>query len=34
MDASVYWGTCAIFTLGVGVLTDEADAAQDRSHRY
>ena len=34
MDSFVYWGGAGVLTIGTAVLADEADAAQDRSHRY
>eukprot|EP00555_Chaetoceros_dichaeta_P015607 CAMPEP_0198253552 /NCGR_PEP_ID=MMETSP1447-20131203/3960_1 /TAXON_ID=420782 /ORGANISM="Chaetoceros dichaeta, Strain CCMP1751" /LENGTH=88 /DNA_ID=CAMNT_0043939271 /DNA_START=80 /DNA_END=346 /DNA_ORIENTATION=- len=33
-DAAVYWGLTGIAVIGVTVLADEADAAEDRTHRY
>mmetsp|Transcript_23331 Transcript_23331/g.34565 ORF Transcript_23331/g.34565 Transcript_23331/m.34565 type:complete len:95 (-) Transcript_23331:181-465(-) len=33
-DSWIYWGGCAVLTVGTAVGADEADAAQDRSHRY
>mmetsp|Transcript_5209 Transcript_5209/g.6371 ORF Transcript_5209/g.6371 Transcript_5209/m.6371 type:complete len:95 (-) Transcript_5209:236-520(-) len=33
-DSFLYWGGCGILTIGTAVIADEADAAQDRSHRY
>ena len=34
MDSFVYWGGAGIITIGTAMWADEADAAQDRSHRY
>ena len=34
MGSFVYLGGAGILTLGTAILADEADAAQDRSHRY
>lgn len=33
-DSFIYWGGAAALTIGTAVIADEADAAQDRSHRY
>jgi hypothetical protein len=34
MDAFPYWGGAGAIVIGTTVLADEADAAQDRSHRF
>jgi hypothetical protein len=34
MDSGIYWGGAAMLTVGTAILADEADAAQDRSHRF
>ncbi len=34
MDAFPYWGTAGAIVIGTATLADEADAAQDRSHRF
>jgi hypothetical protein len=34
MDSGIYWGGAAVITVGTAILADEADAAQDRSHRF
>jgi hypothetical protein len=33
-DSFIYWGGAAALTVGTAIIADEADAAQDRSHRY
>eukprot|EP00552_Chaetoceros_brevis_P003779 CAMPEP_0197737970 /NCGR_PEP_ID=MMETSP1435-20131217/11909_1 /TAXON_ID=426625 /ORGANISM="Chaetoceros brevis, Strain CCMP164" /LENGTH=94 /DNA_ID=CAMNT_0043326677 /DNA_START=5 /DNA_END=289 /DNA_ORIENTATION=+ len=33
-DAGMYWVPTGVATVGIVIATDEADAAQDRSHRY
>ena len=34
MGSFVYWGGAAVLTLGTASLSDAADAAQDREHRF
>ena len=34
MGSFVYWGGAAVLTLGTASLSDAADAAQDRTHRF
>jgi hypothetical protein len=34
MDSGLYWGGALVITFGTAKLADEADAAQDRSHRF
>mmetsp|Transcript_21970 Transcript_21970/g.30882 ORF Transcript_21970/g.30882 Transcript_21970/m.30882 type:complete len:95 (+) Transcript_21970:56-340(+) len=34
MDSFVYWGGASILTVGTTVLADQADAAQDYTHRF
>ena len=34
MDSFVYWGGAFALTIGTAIAADEADAAQDYSHRY
>mmetsp|Transcript_2693 Transcript_2693/g.7053 ORF Transcript_2693/g.7053 Transcript_2693/m.7053 type:complete len:95 (-) Transcript_2693:387-671(-) len=34
MGSFMYWGSSAVIVLGTASLSDAADAAQDREHRF